>query len=367
MFRERFKNRKFVTVNVKAKAFTAILSILLLTGLTAGIQVQPEKAAAMESNNIEIGEREQVSTLDRIFQSLNFLSVIDAPENADPGSTIEFTSEVDVQETFNLEGSVNVVEIYKCQDYSCDDGELVEADSTFNEFDFVVEEGTSHTWTTSYTVPSEEGYYAATSYISDGEGTVYTDTPEHIFTVGTVPDEEEGEDGDGGEQVQEPDVVQNSKPVLSYEEGTATVQVSFRNNGGPMQQEDIVEMQVRPSGQGPLSIGTLSFGETQRVCDEQNPMAVHKSFQLDAGEVATTTLQVDNIDESGSYDVFLLTRDACFPDNEKVDPYFNSIRAGTIDFESGEGVVGDVNNNLVLIGILGLFIVVIGGVIWAVN
>jgi len=241
---------------VKAKAFTAILSILLLTGITAGIQVQPEKAAQMESNNIEIGEREQVSTLDRIFQSLNFLSVIDAPENANPGSTIEFTSEVDVQETFNLEGSVNVVEIYKCQDSSCDDGELVEANSTFNEFDFVVEEGTSHTWTTRY---------------------------------------------------------------------------------------------------------------TQRVCDEQNPMAVHKTFQLDAGEVSTTTLQVDNIDESGSYDVFLLTRDACFPDNEKVDPYFNSIRAGTIDFESGEGVVGDVNNNLVLLGILGLFIVVIGGVIWAVN
>jgi hypothetical protein len=57
-----------------------------------------------------------------------------------------------------------------------------------------------------------------------------------------------------------------------------------------------------------------------------------------------------------------LTREGCSPDNEKVDPYFNSVRAGTVDFNSeGEGWVTVVEDNIVPIALVGLGVLLVAG------
>jgi len=347
--RERFLSRKFVTLDVKAKAFTAILSILLLTGMTAAIEPSPQESQGMDSDNLELSEGERKTFIDKIFDSLSQLSTVSGPEQASPGETISFELTADATQDVNLDGTVNVVEIYKCMDSTCDNGEIVDVKRDFNSWDYVLEEGTGFGWFTDYTVPQEEGYYAATAYISDGQGTVYTDSPEHKFVVGTVPSDEEPASSK---------VSIESGPSISVnkEAGTVTGRITLTNNGdGDMTDTDIVEMQVRPAGQGPLS-----FVSTQQVCDDQYPNNVHKQYSLESGETATVTLTADQLDNSQDYQVFFLTREACLPDNEKVEPIPNSINAGSFNLEEGQTSGGGVGQNLVLGGILAFIGVLLG-------
>lgn len=97
-----------------------------------------------------------------------------------------------------------------------------------------------------------------------------------------------------------------------------------------MTDNNIVEMQVRPEGEVPLA-----FSSTQEVCDENYPENVHKEFLLESGETASTTLSTDVVSEPGTYDVYVLTRNGCYPDNDRVDPYPNSKKAGQVTIEAG--------------------------------
>jgi len=469
--------------------------------MASAVGPSPEKSINMESENIEMSEGRNLTVIDSILNSLSLLSSVDAPDQTSPGSTIEFSLDAEAQQSFDMDGTFNIVEIYKCQDSSCDNGELVEAQSEANSWDYTLEEGVGFNWNTEYTVPQEEGYYAATAYISDGQGTVYTDTPETKFIVGSVPSDEEPaepnvemyetpsfskddntntvtgtiglkntgdadmsdsnivemqvrpegsgplsfvssqrvcddeypnnvnkkydldsgsfreieleagtdlqdgesytvffltreacypdnepvepiensynagtftfndpqqddgtEDGDSTEDggTQSPDVNQVGKPSLSFDNGTVKGTITFENTGGDMTQEDIVEMQVRPQGAGPLS---SAFGETVEVCDDNYPANVHRTFQLDSGEQATTTISTDAIEKGEKYTVFFLTRDGCYPDNERVEPIPQSIRGGTVDYTQ-DGSVGLPSTQSLLIVVLGLLaVVVVGGAV----
>jgi len=467
--------------------------------MASAVGPSPEKSINMESENIEISEGKNLTVIDSILNSLSLLSSVDAPDQTSPGSTIDFSLDVEAQQSFHMDGTFNIVEIYKCQDSSCDNGELVEAESEANSWDYTLEQGVGFNWNTEYTVPQEEGYYAATAYISDGQGTVYTDTPETKFIVGSAPNNEEPatadismyqtpsfdknddtntvtgtiglqntgdadmsdsnivemqvrpkgtnplsttvssqqvcddqypenvhkeysldagdsrkislesstglEDGksytvyfltreacypnnekvqpiensynagsftfkdpqqddgsEGEERSETADINQVGRPSLSFDNGTVSATITFENTGGDMTQEDIVEMQVRPQGMNPLS---SAFGDTVEVCDENYPGNVHRTFQLDKGEQATTTLSTDAVEKGGKYTVYMLTRDGCYPDNERVEPIANSIQAGTVDYTQ-EGGVGLPSSQSLLVVIFGLVaaIFVGGAVIW---
>jgi len=151
-------------------------------------------------------------------------------------------------------------------------------------------------------------------------------------------------------------------PRLSFEDGTVSTTVSFKNKGGAMPDSDIVEMQVRPAGETPLS-----FSSTQQVCDPSHPENVHKEYQLDSGEKASTTLSTSALEKGQEYRVYLLTREGCAGEvegNNKVEPYYNSVIAGTVDYTDDGGVEPPSGNPLfvVLLAISGL-ILVGGGVL----
>lgn len=183
------------------KAFKLKTLALFITGLmvlttVSAVEPSPQKSMDAESPNIDTTEGQTLTTFDKFVNSLSFLSALSGADQVNPGSDITFDSNVDATETFNIGDKVKVVEIYKCQDSTCDNGEFVEATSDFIAFDATLNEGATYSWSTTYTTPTTpEGYYVATSYISDGSGNVFTDSPEHKFIVGSVPDSEKPDDG----------------------------------------------------------------------------------------------------------------------------------------------------------------------------
>lgn len=215
----------------------------------------------------------------------------------------------------------------------------------------------------------------ADSGLQDGEQyTVYfltrsecggerTDPIRYSYNAGSFTfeggDDEVSEPSDPEPEPEEPSIEQISKPQLSFEDGTVSTRMSFKNTGGDMTQTNIVEMQVRPQGQGPLA-----FSSTQNVCDEEFPNNVHKEFELDSGETATTTLSTE-VNEAGKYEVFLLTRNDCFPDNEPVQPYNTKVDAGTVTVNPGlVGFVETVRQNALPVSLaVGGVILLIGGAV----
>jgi len=177
------------------------------------------------------------------------------------------------------------------------------------------------------------------------------------YNAGTFTfDEEQVNDPSPSEQ----DVIQVSKPKLSYDSETSTIstQISFKNEGASMDSSDIVEMQVRPEGALPLA-----FSDSQMVCDSTRPENVHKEYSLDSGETDSTVLSTDAVSEPGTYTVYLMTREDCGGD--KVDPYYNSVQAGTVTIQEDDDGSVDPGQGiqlwqvLLMAGALGLIVVVI--------
>jgi len=206
--------------------------------------------------------------------------------------------------------------------------------------------------------------------LSDGESyTVYFMTREscggaktepiyNSFNAGTFTFEEEQVSEPEPEPEPEPSVVEHAAPKLSYNDGTISTEVSFKNNGGDMTDSRILEMQVRPKGSTPLS-----FSSTTSVCDPAHPENVHKSFKLGSGEEASTTLSTSAVTDEGEYTVYLLTRSGC--GGEKVEPYYNSVRAGTVTIESDAGFVDYVEDNPLPVTVVAIgLLLVVGGAIY---
>jgi len=111
--------------------------------------------------------------------------------------------------------------------------------------------------------------------------------------------------------------------------------VRFENQGGAdMSESRIVEMQIRPKD-GNL----LSFVSNNKVCDSDTPENVHKEFLLDAGESEAITLSTDNLgnlEEGKEYDIRVLTRQGCYPNNDAVEPIPTDYTAGSFCYKCSE-------------------------------
>jgi len=184
------------------------------------------------------------------------------------------------------------------------------------------------------------------------------------FEEGTdnIPEDDDSDD----DQVDNPNVVEQSKPKLSYdsESGKITTQVFFKNTGGPMQSENIVEMQVRPKGSG-----LLAFSDSQDTCDIDHPENVHKTFSLESGESDSTKLSTSEVSEPGEYNVYLLTRTECAPGNDEAQPYGygEQALAGTVTIEEDRGWIDTVDRfslpiglAVVMVGIASIVVIIFG-------
>jgi len=332
---------------VKYKTLTAFFTVLLLTGMTAAIQ--PEKAAA-NNPNFQQGELQQKSFFDSLLSTLSLTSSTDQVQ---PGGDITFDASVEAQQDIkDISSLVKIVEVYRCEvtqetqdlsvDPCADPNPFIEADRDFISFDASLSEGTSYSWTTTYTTPQEEGTYEAVAYLWDtNTNSIVSETSETRFTVGSPG---------------KPNIEVAGQPSIEFDESTGTVRgtITLENTGdGAMQNNDIVEMQVRPKGEGPLSF--LSFLGNQDVCDESYPNNVHRDYRLGPGESVTINLEADQLEKGQSYEVFFLTREACFPDNERVEPIPNSVNAGSFSYaveQPSDGTGGTDGDDGVGLGVI---------------
>lgn len=307
------------------KLATVLFAVLMITGMgvAAGETLQPEKATTV-NDNIQFGEVQNTTFFDRL--SLAFLSVT-GPDNPNPGETYEFTAEVEAKETFDMNNKIMIVEFYRCVDSGCDDGDsdtFLEAKrDPFNaDFTWTIPEGDRVNWDVDYTVPNEEGYYAAVAYVTDRDYNIYTESPKKVFTVGSP--------GDTTSPEEDLSLYQTPSFTVDEEENTVTGTLGIQNKGGDMPDSDIVEMQVRPYGETPLSF-TEDVADT---CDEDFPNNVHKEYRLDSGDSREISLTTQgDLQDGEAYTVYFLTREGCSPNNEHVEPIDNSYNAGTVTLD----------------------------------
>ena len=180
-----------------------IISAIFISGAVGGDSDRflpyPEQAST-DNKDINMSEGRMEGLLGFLPDfSIPYLSSVSAPDQITSGDTVTFDVSAEAQQDFNLGGKLKVVEIYDCHDSSCDNGEFVEAKSSYTGFDVGISQGTDYSWTVDYRTPSSgEGYYAATGYMSDGNGNVLTDTPRHVFLVGSSStDGGDGSSSDG--------------------------------------------------------------------------------------------------------------------------------------------------------------------------
>ena len=120
---------------------------------------------------------------------------------------------------------------------------------------------------------------------------------------------------------------------LVYKQIITTMTIT--NNGDSMTELNtdnpgatwLIEMQVRPKGQLPLTV------YPQQVCDSTHPENVHIRFNLASGQSANIELRSSVID--GAYDVYLISRNKCwntYPQgNIPVSPFPNFVYQGTFN------------------------------------
>lgn len=115
-----------------------------------------------------------------------------------------------------------------------------------------------------------------------------------------------------------------------------TSSVKMKNTGSSMETPYILEMQVRPKGQLPLSIVGL-----QETCDPNHPENPHRNFKLGSGEEKVLQLTTGKKMDPGWYTIYLLTRTKCYNELNsvelanldqywRVNPYPNTLNLGDI-------------------------------------
>jgi hypothetical protein len=302
-----------------------------------------------------------------------------------PGEDVALDWEVDAQwETGTAPSpgeALYIVEIYDCDDSSCDAGSSDNfVDAVRSPVDRYVYNGQSYSGSATYSVPdSAEGWWAATAYIwnsqftsdgkdNDGDGSVdegdealISDTPVTKFEVSSGSNT-----GGGSTDSSEADVVAANPPSVSVENGRVTGTVAFENSGDAnMPSSNIVEMQVRPQGSGPLSFasGPFSFvSDSVQTCDSSHPENVHKEFRLDAGDSTSISLSTSAVEPGQQYDVYFMTRKGCSGDRANPYRYSESVTGVCVgDCFGSTGPSPEGNQNLVLYGlILGLSLIFAG-------
>jgi len=313
------------------KTFSVLALVLFAIGSTAALN--PEQAT--ENPNFEQGEAQEQGAISGFFS--NFLSLTTSQQRVDPGGTITFDASPTATEDIpDISSLTKIVEVYRCEgeesdimsvDPCADPNPFIEADRDGVAFEASLSEGATLQWSTDYQVPNERGTYEAVAYLYDrNQGKIVSTADETQFQVG---------------EPAEPNIELAEDPSFDFSQdvGVVTGSITLENTGdGAMPNNDIVEMQVRPKGQGPLSF--LSFTGNQDVCDEDYPNNVHRSYRIDPGDSETINLEVDTLEKGQSYEVFFLTREACYPDNDRVDPIRYSINAGSFTYESEDTGTG---------------------------
>ncbi|WP_157575388.1 hypothetical protein [Haloferax sp. Q22] len=232
-----------------------VISAVFISGSVAndsGDFVPYPEQVSTDNDDINMSEGSKEGFLGFLDDILTFgpLSSVSAPDQVSPGETISFDFSPEAQQDFNLDGKVKVVEIYKCHDSSCENGEFVEAKSSRGVFDAEIPEGSHFSWTVEYSTPSSaNSYFAATGYMSDGNGNVLTDTPRHIFLVGESNEggsddgsndgssgddgSDGGDDSDSGETSKPPEIESVDSPLVVNISEPFTVSVEASDPDSP--------------------------------------------------------------------------------------------------------------------------------------
>lgn len=346
-----------------AKVLTTFAAILLLTSVAAAVEdLHPEQA---EQNNPNFDDFD-VTQADLLDRFLNVFSLTVSSPSVEPGDTQTFEFQLEADTDQELDGSeiIEVVGIYYC-DGDCNDEPNTFVEAARQDYPFsTLRSGDVLTASVDYTVPSDAdlGDYEAVSYLywagPDGEfGTgdeqVVSDTPTTRYAVetSTVDDGDDGSD----DTTQDADVVAYQEPRVEVTNTGIVGTAYLRNNGGDMQSNHILEMQVRPKGTGPLS-----FVGRERVCDDAHPENVHREYRLDGGDQTPITISSTDLEEDREYTVYFLTRSACWPDNDRVDPYPNAEKAGTVCFGTCDTADDGGVDPMVAAALGGVGLVVIG-------
>lgn len=168
------------------------------------------------------------------------------------------------------------------------------------------------------------------------------------------------------EDLQEPTIRLGSEDIeVQATEEEVRTEFSLENVGDKdMQDTDIVEMQVRPRGEGMLN--TVTSTSPQRTCDTSHPENVHREYQIGGGEETDISLSTsrDNLEKGKTYDVWIITREEC--DGGPAQPYGTGTIADTVKLSSSSETGGGDNDGdeLPTILIAAGVILVIGGVLY---
>jgi hypothetical protein len=326
---------------MKTKIISTALALVMIAGFGAATQDNPRVGQNYNGElQIQQGNLTQPSFFSTITDSL--LSITGAQSSYEPGETIDIKVEATFEETIMTEGMIKHASIYKCADSGCDDpppidsssedqcsdeewwpdyDDCIAVDDDEYNYDFEMPEGDSWSYPVEFTAPQDDATYVIVGYIwKDG---IVTDVSREKFTV-------ESQDTSEPEPEPKPDVV-SSGVDLTVTDSQVKADVNLENRGdGDMAGGNIVEMQVRPEGSG-----VLSFISDQRVCDEDYPENVHKEFELSAGDSETVSLSTStsNLENGESYDVFIVTANDCYPDNEPVAPFGGGEQVGNFKLD----------------------------------
>jgi hypothetical protein len=179
---------------------------------------------------------------------------------------------------------------------------------------------------------------------------------EHTFTVKEVSDGGASDDT----TTQNPDLQLVRQPTVTADGTTVTGQVELQNTGGAMQTSRLVEMQVRPAGQGPLS-----FISQRRLCDPSHPENVHRAFRLGQGDHRTITLRATDLEPDTAYDVYFMTGTDCAVNGgEPTPPYRSPELAGTVCTGDCTDVTDTLPDTETMVLLGGGGLIIVGGVIY---
>lgn len=312
---------------------------------------------------VEQGGLEKKGLLDRFTGILSFSG---AQDTYRPGGEISVEITADTEQSYDTADAVKVVEIYKCGDSSCETpppissgsedqcseeewypqgyDDCIAKDTDTVSFSVTQGTGTSWIWDVSFSGLQDEAQYILVGYIRTPSQGIVTDVSKEKFRVEEPTTDSDGDgvidsndncpntagEGSDGCPV-EPQIVENGVTVDKTDsQVTATVELENTGNGD-MQQSNIIEMQVRPEGAGVLSF----ISDTEQVCDEDFPENVHKGFRLDRGDsrIVELSASTEHLEPGQNYDVYILTANDCYPDNEPVQPFYGGEKVGSFNLE----------------------------------
>jgi hypothetical protein len=328
------------------------VTAVLFTGLTAA--ANPVNPAQQTDTNPRFDGFSGIKAGGLPAETPLLSSISAADQQYNPGDDVQLSLEVDANQRISYSDAEWVTAVYKCGDASCEnppqsdvngDGvvdkctlngdveqgkddciALLKNDLESNGYQAFVNGQTASTQL-SYSLRdgAEPGRYAAEGYLWDTVNEDFaSDHPGTQFTVQSRDnDDDEDPDSPNGEPEgttgQGPDIRMIGGPKVDVVDGNVRTEVTLKNYDGTQPENWMIEMQVRPKGQDVLSF----VSPVERTCSQEHPENVNKEYRLSEGDQETITLTSNGLPdtEGQQYSVYLLTREACAPNNQPVEPF----------------------------------------------